>query len=111
LRQERCAVLERAVRLLIRQYQNGTVDFPRLAKAELDAIKATLDLDGGPEQRRATLKKCEKTAQEILEIVQARRKAGTTSEIDVLEAMAILLEARIEVLRDELQGQLRKDEP
>jgi outer membrane protein TolC len=105
LLKERCDTLSKLLVLLMTRYKAGTVDFAWVAQAERDALKATVELDDSPEKRLAALQKVRDRANEFVQVAEARFKAGGVDETDVIQARAILLEARIELLREELKAQ------
>jgi hypothetical protein len=55
LLRERRDLLVKGVAMLTAQYQQGTVDFNTIAQSERDLLRATLDLDEGPEKRTAAI--------------------------------------------------------
>jgi outer membrane protein TolC len=103
LLRERRDTLDEIARRLLLQYQNGQVDFVKLVRAELAAIKATLQLSETHEERVAALQKYVTTAEKLLRMAETRAKAGLGSPVDLLEAKNLLLEARIELLKEELK--------
>lgn len=108
LLKERQNTLSKLVAQLRAQYQAGTVDLSRVVQAERDFLKATVDLDDNPEKRLAALRKALETVKQIAQIAEAKSKAGIVGPADVLQARAVLLEVRIELLRQELKSQLGK---
>jgi outer membrane protein TolC len=111
LLKERCDLLGEAVRLLSAQWKRGTVDFSRIAQAERDYLKATLDLHDSPNERLAALKKVKQIAEDLVAVTEARFKAGTATAIDLHQARAELLKIRIELLRAEKKGESSKKRP
>lgn len=109
LLRERHAALQEVVRLLMAQYRAGAVGFGRIAQAERDLLKATLDLSDDSKERRAALGEVQKIAAAIVQLTEARFKAGTgATQADVLQARTVVLEVRIELLREELKAKPRK---
>jgi hypothetical protein len=105
LLKERHNTLSKLVALLTAQYQAGTVDFGRVAEATRDFLKSAVALDENPEKRLTALREVRDTAKAIAVIAAARFKAGNVTEADMLQATAVLLEARIELLREEIKSQ------
>jgi outer membrane protein TolC len=103
LLKERQAALAKLVTALTACYQAGTVDFGVVARAERDFLNATVELDDAPGKRLAALGKFRDSAKTLVKIAEARAKTGHGSETDVLQATAVLLEARIALLREELK--------
>jgi hypothetical protein len=108
LLKERHALLEKCVTILTAQYNIGAVEFPRLAQAELDAVRAALDATDDGEKRIAVLERYKKAAESIVQVAEARSKVGAVGEVDVHQANALLLQVRIEILREEQKAKLRK---
>jgi hypothetical protein len=80
------------------------VDIGRVFQAERDLLKATVDLDETPEKRLAALEKVQDLAKKIVTIAKARFDSGRGTEADLLQATAVFLEARIDLLREELKS-------
>ncbi len=99
LLQERYATLTELLPLLTRSYREGTVDFSILAMAERDALKATLDNYESPKERVVTLHKLLEFAAQLHAMTDAHFKVGKNTIATVLQARAIMLEVRIELLR------------
>jgi hypothetical protein len=108
LLREQCDTLSKLVDVLLRYYEIGRVDFARLAQAEREALKATVELDDSPQNPLAALQKVRDMATKVAQVTETRFKSGLCSEADVLQARAALLEARIELLREELKAQPAK---
>jgi len=103
LLRERHAMLEQALTLFTAQYKTGKVNFGRVARAEQELLKATLALAENPEQRLAALRSLQEKAEHLTKIAEALSKAGMTTQVDVLEARAAWLAARIALLQEELK--------
>jgi hypothetical protein len=97
-------VLQQTVKVALAQYKAGIVDFTRVVQAERGLLNAGLELPQPPEKRLAALRDFRDLAKNTLEITQARRKAGTVTDLDVLEAEALLLEAEIALLREQAKA-------
>jgi hypothetical protein len=108
LLKERHILLEKCLKLRLSQFEIGTVDFSTVAKAMMDALKASLDFAEGPEKRAAVLQEYQKTAEHTVHVVEARFKAGSSVQVDVLQARVMLLEVQIEFLREEQKAKLGK---
>jgi outer membrane protein TolC len=108
LLKERRDALQEVVKLLMAQYRAGAAGFVGLAQAERDLLKATLDLSDDPKERRAALEEFQKIAVEIVRLTEALVRVGGTTRVDVLQARTVVLEVRIELLREELKTKPRK---
>jgi hypothetical protein len=108
LLKDRRDILDKVVDFRTKEYKAGNVPFSVVAQAERDALRATLDLDEGPEKRTATLEKLQKNAESTVKIAEAYVKAGQGSEVDLLQAKAFELEVRLELLRNEQKAKSRK---
>jgi hypothetical protein len=104
LRKERQATLSKLVFMLTEEYKTGRVDMGRVVRAQRELLKATVDLDESPDKRLAALEKVRDHAKLIVQIAKSRFDLGKNTEADLLEATAILLEARIDLLREELKS-------
>jgi outer membrane protein TolC len=105
---ERHKTLRAVADMLMAQFKDGKVGFERLAEAQRAVLRAALDLPQSPEKRLATLRELRDLADATRRAVEARFKVGKVSQVDVLEAEAALLEARIELLREEAKAKPRK---
>ncbi len=108
LLKKRRDTLQRAVTLLTAQYQTGTVPFEWVYRAQRDVLRATLDLDISDAERIAALRQNQETAKGLVKLTKGRLGAGAVTEVDVVQAEAVLLEARIELLREQLKEKVRK---
>jgi hypothetical protein len=105
---ERQQTLRAAADVLMIQYKRGQADFQRVAHAQRAFLRATLDLPQSPEKRLAALQESRDLADATVKVAEARFKVGTATKADVLEAQAALLEARIELLREQAKARPRK---
>ena len=108
LLKERCDLLEEVVAVLSEQYKAGTVDFSKVAQAVLEALRATLDVVDGPEKRVTVLQQHQKIVEVIVQSSEARFKAGLCGRVELLQAKALLLEVRIELLREQQKAKPHK---
>ena len=108
LLKERQETLKKVVDALVAQYQAGIVDFQSVFHAERDLLRATLDLDDSPETRMAALREQLKMAENFAKLAEARFERGGVTQVDVLRAKAGVLEARIELVREELKAKPSK---
>ena len=108
LLKDRHNLLEKVVDVHTKEFQSGKVPFSVLAQAERDALRVTLDLDEGPEKRTATLEKLLKNAEGVVNVAEAAVKWARGSEVDLLQAKAMVLELRLELLRNEQKAKSRK---
>ena len=90
------------------QYKSGQADFQRVAWRAAGFLKATLDLPQPLEKRLAALQKSRELAEATVKVAEAQFDVGKASKADVLEAQAALLEARIELLREQGKARPRK---
>ena len=97
-----------AVDILMANYKEGRGDLRRLLAAQRAFLKATLDLPQAPEKRLAALREAQEFADTTFKLTEAQSKVGTATQLDVLEAKAALLEARIELLREQAKDRPRK---
>jgi hypothetical protein len=104
LLKERRDTLQKVVESLVAPFQNVRIDFRSLAQAERDLLRATLEVEDGPETRLAALRKYHEIAEAVLKYAERQFKVGTVSQVDVLQAKAGVLEAKIELLREELKA-------
>jgi outer membrane protein TolC len=112
LLRERRDTLAEVVKVLQEQYKAGRVmDFAKLAQAQREAAKAALDAADTPKERLAALTDFQKVAEANLRLAEAQVQAGFGAPTDVLQAKALLLEARIEILREELKAKPAKEPP
>ena len=100
LMEERRDVLQKAVEILTAQYRVGTVDFRRLSLALNRLGTAKLELAKNQDERIAACQKQIESRRDIEKICQARLKAGTVTEADVLDASAERMTAEIRLLRE-----------
>jgi hypothetical protein len=108
LLKERRDTLQKVVERLVAQFQNVRVDFRSLAQAERELLRATLEVDDGPEARLAALRKYHESSEAVFKFAEGQLKVGTVNQVEVLQAKAIMLEAKIELLREELKAKPRK---
>src|SRR5262249_40530241 len=96
---QRHELLTKVVARIMDQYKLGAVDFTKVAQAERDLLRATLELEESPEKKLAALRQHQKTAKGIVELAETRFKAGSIGEVDLLQSKVVLLEVQIELLR------------
>ena len=100
LQQERIKLLGIAARILIAQYQVGTVDYTEAKSAERELLEARLDAAETPQQRIAVLEELQKSIEDLVKVVEGRFNNGRCSEADLDRGKASLLEVRIKLLRE-----------
>jgi len=108
LLKERRDVLEMAEAVATAQYKSGVIPFSVLAQAERDLLKVTLDIEEDSAKRQIAFDKLQKNAERALQITEANYKAGLVTQLEVLQAKALLLEFRAELLRDEQKARPSK---
>ena len=77
LLKERHDLLTQVAAKVIEQYKAGTVEFAKIAQAERDLLRATLELEESPEKRLAALRQHQKTAEGIVEILARHSRSQT----------------------------------
>jgi hypothetical protein len=83
-------------------------DFSNVGTAQREALRATLDLEQSPEKRVNLLKELKESAERVVKMAENRMKAGVGRQVDVLRSRAILLEIRVELLREEQKAKAAK---
>jgi outer membrane protein TolC len=109
LLKQRRELLQAMVKVLTAQYQLGAIDPERVFRAERDLIKADTELADTPAERTAKLKESLKLAESFVDLIEKRVKVGGATQVDLLQGRAILLEVRIELLRDEPKAKPGKE--
>jgi len=105
LLKERNDMLKKVVEEMTQQYNAGRVPLESVIQAERESLKADLELaKGRREARIAVLRNVVKNAEELAKTTEGRVNAGIASQHQALQAKAFVLEARIDLLREE-QGQ------
>ena len=100
LQQQRIELLGKAVKILNSQYEAGTADFTALKAVEREWLEARLDAADSPAGRVAVLEESQKSAEELVKVVEGRFRNGQCSEADFDRAKSLLLEVRIKLLRE-----------
>lgn len=108
LLKERHAVLTKVADLVAAQYQHGTVSLDRVADTQRALIESGLELAETPMERVVLLRKLVKLTETLNENAQARFKAGAAPETEVLQIRALLLDARIRLVREEEKAKANK---
>jgi outer membrane protein TolC len=108
LLKDRRETVKRVVVILLIQYKGGLVNLQSVFQAERDLLRATLDLEDSPEAHMEAIRAQLKMADDFAKIAEKRFKNGNVSEVDVLRAREGVLEARIELLREELKAKPSK---
>jgi outer membrane protein TolC len=108
LQKERRDVLEKLLSNVTLQYKSGAVPISGVAQAERDFLRAALDVEDDGEKRTVILKEHQKNVEAIVRIAEGFFKNGVGTEADVLQAKAILLESRIELLREQQKAKSSK---
>jgi outer membrane protein TolC len=101
LLKERRDTLAKVVKGLTDHYAQGFGDFSKVAQAQLDLLKANLDLADNLNERIVLLRKQKELAESILKLTEKKARSGSTTSLDVLQANASLLEVQIALLREE----------
>jgi outer membrane protein TolC len=108
LLKERRELRKTILNLLVAQAQSGAVNLQSVYQAQRDLLQATLDIADSPEGRIAALKDQLKSAEALAKFVQEAFTRGTTSKVETLRANTEVLEARIELLREESKAKTGK---
>jgi outer membrane protein TolC len=108
LLKQRHETFRELVEMLVAQYRAGVVDFGRVAAAQRDMLRAAAELEEDAQKRLDALRGVVEIATRVQQGTEDRHKAGIVGQADVLQAKAVLLEARIELLREELRSRRGK---
>jgi hypothetical protein len=101
LLKERSELLSKSVKGLAQRYRSGYASYEELARVQREALKAALDLAEGPKSRLALLRELRGAAEGASKVAEARFEAGIGTEDQALQARAMLLETRAEILKEE----------
>jgi hypothetical protein len=102
---ERDETLEKVCEILLAQYSAGTVNFGRVAEAHRNLVKALLEnSDETSEVRVAKLRKCRDLTEQMVKVLESHVKGGWGLESERVRANALLLEVKVEMLRQELKA-------
>ena len=106
LLKERNAVVKKVAAILTEQYNAGMVQLESVIQAERESVKADLDLlaEGRRQARIAVLRNAVMNAENLAKAAEARVNAGRAGSDQALQAKAFVLEARIDLLREEQKG-------
>jgi hypothetical protein len=108
LLKERYEALAEAADILGIQYRQGSVKFETFASVRRDALSASLDLFDSAKERISALRKLLEAVTQDFEVAQNSYEAGKATKIAVNQAKAIMLEARIALLREEKKASPKK---
>jgi len=108
LLKERRDTLQKVLDFSIDLVRRGRGDLQAVVQAEHEALRATLEVDEEPQVRLAMLKKYYENAKAFLKLAEKGIELGRVSQVDVLKAKAVVLEAQIELLREELKAKQSK---
>jgi outer membrane protein TolC len=105
LLKDRRDTLEKMVDILTQQFQQGTVDFHRVAIATDRLCDAEFDLAANRAERIAALERKLKNLADAEKLTQSRFEMGLhATQLDVLEAKAARLKAEVQLLREKAEG-------
>jgi hypothetical protein len=99
LLKERHKILMDIIDLFTQQYSARRVDFVVIAQAQRDVLNVNLELFDRPEDRRAALERIQLVFVKNREFADAIFAAGKASNVDTLQAQAMVLEVQIELLK------------
>jgi hypothetical protein len=100
LMQERLKLARQEVDVCKRLYQAARVDFDALATASKNLLKAELGLSTKRADRLAAHERYVKMVEGWVKIVRARLDAARTSELELLKAHYLLVDAKIDLERE-----------
>jgi hypothetical protein len=104
LLKERRDTLNMVADLSVALYKVGVADISRVFQVQRDALRAMLDVEEDPAARITMLRDFLKVAQAVAKIAEQRVNSRTRAQDEVLQAKALVLEVRIELLREELKA-------
>jgi hypothetical protein len=110
LLKERHDELAKAVIELTAQFMAGVVAFDTLAEAQRDALRPSLDVYDDSKERIAALDKFLEGTTQMYDVAVNKAKAGLVPGVAVRQARAMVLEARIALLREESKALRRSPE-
>jgi outer membrane protein TolC len=103
LLQQRRDTLRQLVKVVTVEYQQGISGFESVYRASDQLIGAELDLAKNAEARIAILQRRVELMKNLFSLVDAKHKAGQGTTAQLLTAKAALLEAQIDLLREQVQ--------
>ena len=101
LLKERRELLDGALKIMMERYEAGTVEITDLLRVQQRALKVGLESHDDPKERLALLRRSVENAQQFVNRIDQRKKAGVDSEVNHMLAREALLEARMELLGEE----------
>ena len=101
LLKERSELLVKSVRQLTLLYRIAYASWGQLATVQRQALDAALDSADGRKARLAQLRELKDNAEGAFKVAEARFTAGVAPEYQMLQARAMLLEARVAILKEE----------
>jgi hypothetical protein len=109
LLQERRDTLRQLVKVVTVEFQEGITGFESVCRASDQLIDAELELAKNTEARIAILQRRVELLKKLFSLTEAKFKAGRGTRAQVLATKAALLEAQIDLVREQAGGE-RKDE-
>jgi hypothetical protein len=108
LLEERHKLLFQTMEARIEEFKAGAnSSIALMVQVQRELLQATLDLQTS-EERKANLQKCLEMATSVADTAAARHKAEKLGRADLMQAKAMVVEVRIELLRDEMKAKPRK---
>jgi hypothetical protein len=98
---DRREMLLKAIEARKQQWQAGATSLDPLKDDLRALVKVALELSADLKGRVDGLKECEKLTREVVDVTEAKLKAGKVSEADGLEVKVLLLEIQAELLREQ----------
>ena len=101
LLRERQATLRQLVKVVTVEYRQGTSGFESVLRATDQLIDAELELAENAKGRIIILQRRVELMKSLFSMVEAKFKAGQVRQVQVLTAQAALLEAQIQLAREQ----------
>jgi hypothetical protein len=100
LQAERIEALNKVVTLTIAGYEQGTSDIDAVLSAQNQLIEAELESADEPAKRVALLTRQLGMVDRLLKVAEAKRAAGTGTEVAVYQGKSLQLKVKIKLLRE-----------
>jgi RNA polymerase sigma factor (sigma-70 family) len=108
LLKERYETLTEAADLLRNLFREGNVKFETLGATQRDALEANLDQYDSPKERVAALRKHMEAVTQTYQMANAQFQTGQVNKVTLDQAKAMVLGARIALLREENKASSKK---
>jgi outer membrane protein TolC len=97
--QERLKLAQQEVEVCSALFRNARVDFDAVATAQKNLLKAQLELSTKKAERLAVYERYIKMLEEVAKISQVRVQAGRGSQLELVRARYLLVDAKIDLER------------